>query len=140
MVPVNYWAVVSAAVASMVLGFVWYGPLFGKLWMKLSGMNPEQMSSAKAKGMGKNYAITFVGTLLMSFVFSHALVFASAYMNVSGVQAGLSTGFWNWLGFVVPVSLGSVLWENKSWKYWGLGAAYHLAMLLLMGVILAMWP
>lgn len=43
MVPVNYIAVILAAVAANVLGFIWYGPLLGKQWMKLSGMSQEKM-------------------------------------------------------------------------------------------------
>lgn len=38
MVPVNYLAILVAAVLSMVLGFLWYGPLFGKEWTKLMGV------------------------------------------------------------------------------------------------------
>lgn len=36
-VPINYVAVVLAAVANMILGFVWFGPLFGKLWILTNG-------------------------------------------------------------------------------------------------------
>lgn len=38
------------------------------------------------------------------------LVFAGAYLKVEGASAGSMVGFWNWLGFVVPLTLGSVLW------------------------------
>ncbi|MDO8488446.1 MAG: DUF1761 family protein [bacterium] len=38
MVPVNYLAILAAAVLSMVLGFLWFGPLFGQTWMKLMGL------------------------------------------------------------------------------------------------------
>ena len=75
----------------------------------------------------------------MAFVLSHALVFASTYLNTSGISAGLQTGFWNWLGFVVPVTVGSVLWDGKPWKLWFINAGYYLVMLLIMGVILALW-
>jgi hypothetical protein len=32
---VNFLAILAAAVANLLLGFLWYGPLFGKPWMKL---------------------------------------------------------------------------------------------------------
>ena len=35
---INFWALMFSAIASMVLGFVWYGQLFGdrsKLYFKL---------------------------------------------------------------------------------------------------------
>lgn len=138
-VPINYLAVLVAAVASMAIGFAWYGPLFGKQWMALSGISPEKISATKGKGMGPIYALASLGSLVMSYVLAHALVFASSYLNVSGVSAGLMTGFWNWLGFVVPVTLSSVLWEGKSWKLWRLNCSYYLVSLLAMGVILAVW-
>jgi hypothetical protein len=136
-VPVNYVAVVIAAVANMVLGFLWYGPLFGKQWMKLSGFTKADMDEAKKKGMGKSYGLMALGSLVMAFVLAHSLVFAASYMHVSGLSAGLQSGFWSWLGFVAPVTLGTVLWDGKPWKLYILTNGYYLVSLLLMGVILA---
>ena len=138
-VPVNYLAVLVAAIASMVIGSLWYGPLFGKQWMAWSGMSPADLESAKQKGMAKSYAIMFVGSLVMAYVLAHALVFASAYLEAEGVSAGLTVGIWNWLGFVAPVTLGTVLWEGKPWKLWIINNGYYVVTLLVMGVILALW-
>jgi len=135
-VPVNLWAILASGVVSMVLGFLWYGPLFGKTWMSLSGINP---SKGDDKGMGKRYAISFVGSLVMAYVLLHSLVFASVYTETTGLAAGLMVGLWSWLGFIAPLTLGSVLWEGKSWKLWFLNNAYQLILLLIMGMILATW-
>ncbi len=139
MVPVNYLAVVVSTIVMMGLGYMWYGPVFGKQWRALMGFTKESMEAAKKKGMGKSYAIMALGALAMSFVLSHSLVFASTYLHTSGVAAGLQVGFWNWLGFVVPVSMGTVLWEGKPWKLWFINAGYYLVGLLLIGVLLALW-
>ena len=138
-VPVNYVAVVIAAVVNMIVGFVWFGPLFGKKWVSLMKFSPQHMEDAKKKGMNKLYVIAFIGSLLMAYVLEHVLVFASAYTHTTGISAGMMVGFWNWLGFVVPVLLATVLWEGKSWKLWVLNAAYYLVALLIMGSILAYW-
>jgi len=135
-VPVNYAAVFGTAVLSMILGYLWYGPLFGKAWMKEMGLTKEKMESDK-KDMGKSYGLMFVGSLIMAYVLAHALVFTSTYMQVSGSSAGVSVGFWNWLGFVAPVTFGSVLWEKKSMKLWALNNGYYLVTLMAMGVVLA---
>ncbi len=139
MVPVNYLAVLASAVLSMVIGSIWFGPLFGKQWMKLMGMNKESMKGMKSGDMAKLYGIQFVGSLVMAFVLAHALVFAAAYLYVTGISAGLQAGFWNWAGFVAPVTLTAVLWEGKSWKLWLLNNAYYLVLLCSMGVLLALW-
>ncbi len=138
-VPVNYLAVLVAAIVSMVIGFLWYGPLFGKPWMREMGMSKEKMDAAMKKDMGKSYGLMFVGSLVMSYVLAHATIFAGTYLGVTGVSAGLMSGLWNWLGFVAPVTLGSVLWEGKSWKLWFLNNGYYLVTLLAMGVTLAVW-
>ena len=139
MVIINYFAVLGAAVAGMVIGFLWYGPLFGKLWIALSGMTAEQINAAKAKGMAKNYIFMAAGSLVMSYVLAHALIFSSAYTGAASVSGGFMVGFWNWLGFVAPVTLGTVLWEGKSWKLWMLNNGYYLVSLSVMGEILALW-
>jgi hypothetical protein len=135
-VPINYLAVVAAALASMVIGFVWYGPLFGKTWMKLSGIAQGKRDPA---GMGKTYVLALVGSVVMSYVLAHSLVFASAYYGMGGVSAGLMSGFWNWLGFIAPVTLAAVLWEGKPWKLWVLTNGYYLVTLLVMGTMLSVW-
>ena len=39
---VNLWAVLVSALATMVVGFVWYSPvLFANSWMKLMGYDPN---------------------------------------------------------------------------------------------------
>lgn len=138
-VPINYVAVLVAAVTNMILGSLWFGPIFGKMWIKASGMSPEQCEAGKHKNMGGSYALMFVGSLVMAYVLAHALVFGNAYLGTSGVSAGLMVGFWNWLGFVAPVTIGVVLWDNKRWGYWAITYLYNLVGLLIMGAILAAW-
>lgn len=138
-VPINYFAVLVAAIASMVIGFLWYGPIFGKQWIALSGMNPTQMDKIKPGGMSKTYLLAFIGSLLISYVLAHAIIFAGTYMHVEGINLGLTAGFFNWLGFIAPVSFGSVLWEQKPWKLWFIDNSYHLVTLMVMGIILALW-
>lgn len=140
MIEINYLAVLVAAVASMIVGWAWFGPLFGKRWIALSGISmPETMTPEVKAGMNKSYALMFVGSLVMSFVLAHALALASATLNTGGLSGGLIGGFWNWLGFVAPVLLGPVLWEGKPWKLWVLNAGYYLVALCVMGVILSLW-
>ena len=63
-IPINYVAVLVAAVANMILGSLWFGPIFGKMWVKASGMTREKMEEAKKKGMAGSYALMFWVRLL----------------------------------------------------------------------------
>ena len=140
-IPINYLAVLVCGVFSMVLGFLWYGPFFSKPWMKYMGITKADMEKFKASGksMGPSYGFMFAASLIMAFVLAHSLIFASAYLQVEGIPAGLQAGFWNWLGFVMPATLGSVLFEKKHWKVWVINLGYYLVLLCGMGVILALW-
>ncbi len=135
-VPVNYLAVLVCGIASMVLGFVWYGPLFGKKWMQLSGIS---MQGGSKSAMHRSYAVAFVASLVTAYVLAHIVVFSATYFGISGLSAGLQAGFWSWLGFVGPVTLGMVLWERKPWTLWILLNGYQLLLMLVMGAILALW-
>lgn len=137
-VPINYLAVLVAAVAAFLAGGLWYSPiLFGKMWMHLTGKTEQDM---KKGNVGMSYLLAFLFTLLMSYVLAHALVFASAYLKATGVQAGLMAAVWNWLGFVLPVQIWQQLWEGKSWKLFLINGGHTLVGLLVMGVILSLWP
>ena len=48
----------------------------------------------------------------------------------------LSSAIFAWLGFYVPVDLGAVAWERKSWKLFAINTGYHLMMLIVAAVIL----
>jgi hypothetical protein len=142
MVPINYLAVLASTVIMMVLGGLWYGPIFGRPWIALMGFDPQKVAQMQAKGasaMWKSYALMALGALIMSFVLAHAVIFANAYLGTSGISGGLMVGFLNWLGFIAPVSLGTVLWEGKSWKLWFLNTGYYLVGLLIIGVLLSVW-
>lgn len=63
MIEVNYLAIVVSAVAAFAIGFIWHGPLFGKTWAKLCGidMSPEAMVRQPAdKAEGKSMKTTRV--------------------------------------------------------------------------------
>ena len=48
----NMWPVIIAAIASMILGMIWYHPkVFGNLWMKLTGVTNKDREEQKKKGM-----------------------------------------------------------------------------------------
>lgn len=125
----------------MVLGFLWYGPLFGKQWSELMGwgpMTPEKMAEMKKKAM-PGYIATFVGALIMAYVLAHGLTFGNVYLGTGGISGGLQGAFWYWLGFIAPVTIGVVFWDGKPWKLWFINAGYYLVGLLVMGLILALW-
>ena len=133
---INYFAVFVAALASMVLGAVWFSPLlFVKPWMKLMKFTEKDRGKAQAKCMGKMYALAFLSNIVMSYVLDIVVHFFGATTLLSGFQVG----FWMWLGFIATTMLGGVLWEGKPLKLYAITAGHQLVSLLIMSAILAVW-
>ena len=55
----NWIAIIVATAAAMVIGFLWYGPVFGKAWMALSGRGMGEGSAA-----GPLYALTALAAFI----------------------------------------------------------------------------
>ncbi|HTT67805.1 MAG TPA: DUF1761 domain-containing protein [Gemmatimonadales bacterium] len=133
----HYLAVLVAAVASYAIAAVWYGAIFAKTWVRLTGvtdMKPAPM----------NIVLVLVGTFVMAFVLYHSIVFGDAYFAANGapmsrVTGGLMGGFFGWLGYVAPVTLCTKLYEKKPWGLWLLDNGFWLVALLVMGTILSLW-
>ncbi|MCB0443120.1 MAG: DUF1761 domain-containing protein, partial [Flavobacterium sp.] len=53
----NFYAILVAALSTLLVGFVWYGPLFGKAWMAENGFSEEEL---KQGSMVKIFGLTFV--------------------------------------------------------------------------------
>ncbi len=131
-IEVNYLAILVAAFSSMVIGSLWYGPLFGKQWMALSGMTKEKLDKDKPN-MGKLYGAQAVASLVMAYVLFHFTVPAE------NLSMALEWTGWIWLGFVATVTLGNVLWHGRPKGLWALENAYYLVTLLVMTSILYSW-
>ncbi len=133
-VPVNYIAVLVAAVVAFVIGGAWYSPLlFGKQWMKLRGMNPDSM-----KGMAFPAGMMiqeFIITLITAFVISQF----AAWVGAFGIVAGLVLGLWFWIGFVVPMMYGMTLWEKYPIGLAVINGGLRLVNYLVMAAIICQW-
>ena len=137
-VEVNYLAVLVAGVVSMAVGFLLYSTvLFAKPWMKLMGYTKESMEKAK-KGMAKMYTLSFLLSLVMAYVLFHIMAFSTNYYHYPPVMTGLTSAFWVWLGFVMPVQATDVLFGGKTWKLFWINTGYQLTSLLAMGVVLGL--
>jgi len=128
---VNYLAVIAAAVATFLLGGLWYSPvLLGKVWQREAGVSDEQMKSAN---MAMIFGLIFVLSLVAAWVF--ALFLGPRPPMALGLGAGFSAGLcW------VAASLGiNYLFERRSLKLWLINGGYHTLQFTIVGLILALW-
>jgi hypothetical protein len=134
--PINLEFVLLAAVINMVLGFLWYGPIFGNLWEKLMKLNGKKLiKDTKGVNLAQTYFVTFSMSLLTYYILANMINYTSA----STYLQGMHTGFWLWLGFVAPAQFMEVLYSSKSPKLFALDSGYQLLALLINGAILARW-
>jgi hypothetical protein len=137
-VEVNYLAVLLASIASMVVGFLWYSPLLlGKPWMKERGFTADSMKKAQ-KEMGKLYGVSFLVSLLTAYVLAHVMFLSSNFFHYSLLMTGVTSAFWMWLGFVMPVQTTATIFGDKNSKLLAIDTGFQLAALLSMGVVLGL--
>ncbi len=137
-IPVSYVAVLVAAIAAFVFGFLVHGPLFGNVWMGLMKVTSAEMEQGKQdmqKKMPLYMLLAFLQQLVTAFVLAH-FVFVWDVVDVLGA---LTLAFWLWLGFIATVHLNTVLWEKRTVPLYAFNVAYHFASLAIMTVILALW-
>ena len=97
---VNWLAIIIAAIANMVIGFLWYGNFaFGKSWVKLSGR-----SMGEGQQPGPLYALTIVGAIVQAIAMSWFAAQTGANSGSAGALLGLFVG----LGFIAPAMFADV--------------------------------
>jgi len=132
-VEINFAAVLVCGIASMIIGSIWYGPLFGKKWMAGVGFNEEDLK--KDFNPVKTYGLTFLGHLIIAYVLARVI----GYIGVMGISEGLRIAFLCWLGFTGATMMINYLFEKKSIALFFINSGYHLIVLLVYSIILTLW-
>jgi hypothetical protein len=127
---INWLAVVAAAVSSFVLGGLWFGPLFGKAWMRASGVTEEMVASAN---MARTLGVSFVLQLIIAGVLA-AFIGPEATFGFAVAAASAAGLFW-----VAPAFAVVYLFEQRSFGHWAINGGYQIVAFTLMGVILGLW-
>ncbi len=134
----NYFAIVVGAVLSMVIGAVWYGPLFGKKWLEIVGATAEDLEARKKMqaAAGPLYVVQFVLTLFQVLVLAHLVADTT---RVGGLERSL----WIWAAFVIPTLAGAVMWTNeegrRKWARFLIQGGYQLTIFIVFGLLLQFW-
>ena len=135
MVHVNYVAVLVAAVAVFVLGWLWYSPvLFYKPWMRLRGLDPVAAMAGAKMPAGK-LLIELVRCLVLAYVIARLVALLGVRSGLGAVHVGLSL----WVGFPLILLTGSVLWDNVPWKVAAIHAGDWLVKLQVIPIIVSAW-
>lgn len=126
------------AVLSMIIGWVWYGPLFGKKWMQITGatdMDVERRKEMQKKAMPL-YLVQFVLVLFQLYVLAH---YIAGWQDASGVENAL----WIWAAFIIPTVAAGAMWNSDSsrvkWARFLIQGGYYLVLFVVFSLIFGMW-
>ena len=127
---INWLAAIVAAVASFGVGFLWYGPLFGKAWQRLVGLSDDEIKHAN---MGKIFGLSFVFTLI-------GAVLLAAMMPVdAGIGGGMTLGAIVGAGFIATSMGTNAQFARQPTSLWLIDAGYMVVVYILMGLIIGVW-
>lgn len=135
---INYIAVIVASILAMVVGAIWYGPLFGQKWMEVIGATDldKQKREEMQKGATKLYFIQFLLTVFQVLVLTHLI-------NDTDTVSGFERALWIWAAFIIPTLAGTAMWNNDSfkiaWSRFLIQSGYQLTIFIIFGLILQYW-
>ncbi|KGM42843.1 hypothetical protein JY97_11080 [Alkalispirochaeta odontotermitis] len=133
---VNYLAVIVALVAFTVVGMLWYGPLFGKKWMKLAGFSESDMKTPEAK---KSATTGYIASIISSFVAMLALAVVLNMMGINNALGGLIAGALLSFGFIAMTLVGEAAWHGKPALLILLNSMYRILGFAIAGLIIGAW-
>ena len=125
---INYIAVLAVWIIHIVMSLVWFQQrLFGKAWSRLTG---QELKPAK-----EWIVFGLLGHLLVVFVLAILIQITNSNSGISGLIIGLIT----WIGFIVPLEMGELVWEKIPFKLFLIRIGNHLIGMAVAGYILGVW-
>ncbi len=126
----NWLAVGAAAVAIYAIGFVIYGAVFSKLWMKLSGYTAEQLKPHMWK-----MAVSWIMPVLTAIGLALILKLA----RVDNLATGLVVSFQVWFFIVLSTRLYSFVYSPEKPGLLVMDAIHLLLGIMAAGAIISAW-
>lgn len=127
----NTWGIAVATIINFLVGWVWFSALFGRTWAKLQGLDMNMPMDAKVKSqMMRSMVVNFITTALTAFIF-----FTLAENLLLEGSNVFRFALWAWLGFMMPISLGAVLWLKKPFKLFVIEGGQQLVALLVSALV-----
>jgi hypothetical protein len=130
---VNWLAVIVGTVFTMALGFLWYGPFFGKPWMaamEKAGRKREDMKMSAA-----GFILPLAGAFLSAIVLDLVII----AFGGGDWWMGLVVGVVVWIGVGASATLTAGVFEARPTALWTIGFFYFLVDYGVLGALFAVW-
>jgi predicted permease len=162
---VNILAVLTAAIAPLIIGFVWYNPkVFGNTWVKVAHVSEEKMKSVN---MILIFSLTFILSFLLAFVMQFLVVHQAHVKSLFFLQPiddastemgalyqtimqklgssyrtfkhGALHGTMSGIFIALPIIGVNALFERKGFKYVAINTGFWIICMAIMGGIVSAW-
>lgn len=155
----NLLVMAVASLVPLLLGFVWYGPLFSKAWIKETGLNEEQLKHNFNPALV--FGLAYIFSFMIAFILQSSVIHQFALMQLTqhfkndpatkatlaeliskygnefrNFHHGILHGALLGIFLVFPILAVNALFERKSWKYIFINVGFWTISLALMGAIL----
>ena len=128
----NYLAITVSSVIYFGLGSVWFGPLFGKLWLRLARLSLTEEDKKNAPFM---FAKTFLLDFIITFSTALIILLTKSETIIEALKIATIVG----LGFVIAPFLGNYMYAKRSIKLFLIEGLYHVICITIVSIILTMW-
>lgn len=125
---INLLAAGAAAVASFIIGAVWYGVL-GKAWMKAAGLSEEQTRPDPV-----TMAIAFACQVVMAIVFAGIIY----HTGETTIRTGIISAVMVWVGIVMTTQIINHRFQSKPWSLTLIDGGHWLLVLLVQAVVIGL--
>lgn len=124
-------AILGCMVAYMVIGTIWYGPLFSKTWAHMTGMDSVSKNDLK-KAMGPAMATSLVTAFVQATVLGRGM----QILDMSSWVYPLVIATILWLPFTALPMAQNYAYTQKPYKLLFIDAGYMLVSMWVMSLIL----
>ncbi len=157
---INFYAILTAAFSSLLIGFIWYHPkVFGTIWMKVSDTTEEKMKNSNMIAL---FSLSFFFAVLISMIINVLVIHQYGALGMIGGELsaakpsyaafmadygttfrtfkhGALHGFMTGIFLALPLLGTNALYERKGWKYILINGGYWIVTFTLMGAIICGW-
>jgi hypothetical protein len=154
---INFLALLLAALSTLVVGFIWYNPkVFGTIWMKETGINPEE---GEKPNMIMIFGVSILYAFFIAFVLQMITIHQFGALGMIGgdvanakpsytafmadygdafrsFKHGALHGTMTGLFLALPVIGTNALYEKRSFKYTLVTGGFWIVCFAIMGGII----
>lgn len=129
-------SIVLGALATFIIGFLFHGPIAGKLWMKLANIQPT--GNEKFSDMKWQMIWNFIANMATAFVLFNLIQFTAPMSGGLTIGKSVLIALWMWAGFIVPSSSIEVIWMKRRPAHWLFECGVSFICFVAMGIIFAL--